>query len=111
MRGIVGAIVGGIVGYFAFDWLASKGFYAMVMPGAAIGLACGYASGIRSPLLGAICALLALPLSLICESWVILADDSLDFLLKNLGNLGSVTWMMISAGTVMSFWFGIGRER
>jgi hypothetical protein len=38
LRGLVGAVVGGVTGYYAFGWALSQGYYAMVVPGALLGL-------------------------------------------------------------------------
>ena len=39
-RGLAGAALGGIVGYLVFGWLARQGLYALVLPGASLGLGC-----------------------------------------------------------------------
>ena len=31
--GLAGAEMGGVLGYFAFDWLAQQGFFAAALPG------------------------------------------------------------------------------
>ena len=33
MRGLLGAAVGALVGYFAFEWILGQRFYAMILPG------------------------------------------------------------------------------
>lgn len=113
LRGIAGAIAGGVVGYLGFKWMASQGFYAMVLPGSALGLGCGYASRIRSPLLGGLCAILAIGLGLLCEALVMpfVADNSLSFFFANLSELSTATILLIAVGAAMSYWFGIGRAR
>jgi hypothetical protein len=113
IRGLVGAIAGAVAGFFAFQWMASQGFYAMVLPGALMGLGCGYASGRQSKLLGGLCAISAIPVGLLCEALVMpfVADKSLGFFFSHLGELSTVTWLMIGAGAIMSYWFGVGRDR
>ena len=44
LRGVLGGAVGGVVGYLLFRWLLTKGFYALVMPGALLGLGAGLAT-------------------------------------------------------------------
>ena len=41
---LVGAAAGGVLGYFAFFWIARQGFYALALPGLALGLGCGLLS-------------------------------------------------------------------
>jgi len=38
LAGILGAAAGGILGYFAFFWIAGQGFYALMVPGGLVGL-------------------------------------------------------------------------
>jgi uncharacterized membrane protein len=40
---IGGAIIGGLAGYFIFLWLASQGFYGLIIPGGLLGIAAGFA--------------------------------------------------------------------
>ena len=47
--GIVGAVAGGVAGYFVFFWIAQQGFYAIMLPGAAVGLGCGQCCPRASP--------------------------------------------------------------
>ena len=109
--GLLGAVVGGTVGYFAFGWALREGFYALALPGALLGLGAGMASRVHSNLLGAICGVAALVLSVFSEwSWRPFgADGSLSYFLSNLSQLTSMTWLMIVVGTLFGFWFGQGR--
>ena len=49
---MAGAATGGAIGYFAFFLLASQGLYALVLPGALVGLGFGALSRRRSLLDG-----------------------------------------------------------
>jgi hypothetical protein len=66
-RGLAGALVGGAAGFFAFGWLAEQGFYAMALPGIALGVGAGVAARHRSRVLATMCGLLALGLSIFAE--------------------------------------------
>ena len=35
---LVGAVAGGLVGYFGFLWIARQGLYALVLPGGLLGV-------------------------------------------------------------------------
>jgi hypothetical protein len=112
-RGFVGIIVGGAAGFFLFQWLVDQGFYGLAIPGAVMGLACGFASRIHSPILAAtcgICATLLLPYA----EWKVLpfaADDSLGYFLTHLNQLRPLTWIMFALGIVFAAWFGLGRPQ
>ncbi len=58
--GLLGAIAGGAAGYLAFLALARLGLYALVLPGALVGIGCGMLSRGKSNLLGVVCGLLGL---------------------------------------------------
>lgn len=112
LRGIAGAIGGAVLGYFLFGWLLRQGLYAMVLPGAMLGVGCGWLSGIRSRPLGILCGVAALLLGLFCE-WQYLpfvADKSLGFFLTHLLDLTPMTLIMIAAGGLCGYWFGIRRS-
>ena len=109
--GIAGAIVGGALGYFAFFLLARQGLYALVLPGALLGLGCGFLSGIKSFALGLACGLAALLLGFFTE-WrfaPFIADGGLKYFITHVHNLKSMTLIMIAVGGLFGFWFGIGR--
>ena len=38
--GLVGAIAGGVLGFYTFRWLLGQGFYGLIIPGAFLGLGC-----------------------------------------------------------------------
>lgn len=110
-RGIVGAVIGGAIGFFAFKWLLTQGFYGLALPAALLGL--GFSIWARrSMLLGGIfCAIVGLMLMIFCE-WntsPFIKDESLGFFLQNLTELQSVTHVFMAIGTAMAFWFGRGR--
>ena len=110
--GVAGAIAGGLLGYFAFFLLARQGLYAMVLPGALLGLGCGSLSGIKSNVLGIVSGLLAVLLAVFTE-WrfaPFVDDGSFGYFISHVHNLKSMTLIMIAVGGLFSFWFGRGRE-
>ncbi len=111
--GIVGAVVGGVAGYFVFFWIARQGFYALVLPGAAVGLGCAVLSRGESRPLGIVCAVLAVPLGLFSE-WKIspfIADESLGYFLTHVSDLQWITIIMIVLGGALAYWIGKGSGR
>jgi hypothetical protein len=108
---VAGAIAGGAAGFLVFWWLLWHGFYAMMIPGAALGLAGGSLLKGRSQVFGVVCGVAALVLGIFAEWWTgPWADDpSLGYFLTHLQDLSSVTQIMIVLGGVFGYWFGQGR--
>lgn len=100
-----GAVLGGSIGYFAFGWLISQGFYGLVLPGGLMGLGAGWTS-CRWRWPSVLCGLLALALGLFAE-WQFSpfrADDSFSYFLGHVHQLKPVTLLMIAAGAGIGFW-------
>lgn len=100
-----GAVLGGVVGHFAFGWLISQGFYGLVLPGGLIGLGAGWAP-CRSRWPSVVCGVSALLLGLFTE-WRFFpfkADASFGYFLRNAHDLKPLTLLMIAAGTAIGFW-------
>ena len=38
---LLGAVIGGLLGYVVFFWLAHQGFYGLVVPGGLLGIGAG----------------------------------------------------------------------
>jgi hypothetical protein len=110
--GLVGAAIGAAVGASVFFLLTRLGFYALILPGAVLGLGCGALSGGKSNALGVACGVLGLVVGVLTE-WrfaPFIVDASLGYFVKHLGDLESITKISIVAGGVFAFWFGKGRE-
>ncbi len=100
-----GALAGGILGYFAFDWIARQGFYALMLPGALLGLGASLAKN-RSVLLAAVCGVGAVALGLFTE-WrfaPFIKDDSFGYFLLHAWELKPLTLVMIGLGGGIGFW-------
>ena len=106
--GFVGAIVGGVVGFYTFGWLLSYGFYGLMIPGAFVGLGCSLAASHPSTTRGILCGLAALGLAIFSE-WKFRpfeADQSFSYLVTHLTSLTPVTLLMIGVGAALAFWVG-----
>lgn len=102
---LVGAVVGGVLGHFIFFWAARQGFYAMILPGAFVGLG---AAVYKSPswALPPICGVLALVAGILTE-WrfaPFAADGSLGYFLTHLKDLQPMTVLLIGLGALFGFW-------
>ncbi len=109
---LVTAVLGGIVGHYAFMWLLSRGFYALVLPGGLVGIAAGIPKHGRS-YLAAVCGLLALAAGLFSEGTgrPFVADESWSYFFSHLHQLEPFTWLMIIVGTAMGFWIPFRRSQ
>lgn len=108
---LAAAAVGGAVGYFAFMWLASMGFYGLVVPGGLLGLAAGIFKN-RSVAVAIVCGVAALILGLFSE-WrfaPFVADNSFGYLVAHFYDLKPVTLLMIAAGAAIGFWVPFRRS-
>jgi hypothetical protein len=110
---VLGAVLGGAVGYFGFMWAARYGFYAMVLPGALLGVGSGWLGRDRCILRAMFCGALAVGLGLFCEwrAHPFTRDQGLGYFLEHIGNLTPVTLLMITLGGVFGGWFGLGKDR
>jgi hypothetical protein len=112
LRGLCGAAVGGLIGYFVFGWIIQQGFYAMVLPGAVLGMGYGLASRARSAVGGIISGVLALAFGLFMEwkHFPFVKDDSFGYFISHVHQLKPITLIMIVLGAFIAFWFGVGRD-
>jgi hypothetical protein len=111
--GVVGAVIGGWLGYLAFFWIATQGFYALVLPGGLLGLGAGLCARRRSVLLAVVCGIAGLALGLYTE-WrfePFVADKSLTYFLGHLQLLRPLTLIMVALGGFVSFRLALGRDR
>jgi hypothetical protein len=112
-RGLAGALIGSVCAYFAFFWAASQGFYVLALPGALVGLGCGWATGKVSRLAGVMAGLVAFAVCVFIE-WKFApfrADDGFAYFVSHLHQKPPFKLLMIVLGTAFGSWFGQGRNR
>lgn len=109
VRGLAGALAGGVAGYLLFWALARNGMLGYMIPGALLGLGAGWAAKGRSPFLGAICAVLAVGLTLFAAWHVAFQQFSFPEFLGRLHQLPISRIVLMSLGVLMAYWFGQGR--
>jgi len=110
-RAIAGCALGGLIGYGLFAWLLSQGFYALVLPGAAVGMGCGLVSKQYSRSQAVLCGVLAVALGLFAE-WRFFPfriDDSPLYFLTHIYELSVVSLLMIALGAAIAVYMGRSR--
>lgn len=109
---LLGAIIGGMLGYFVFFWILLQGFYELILPGGLVGLGAGLFKS-KLKIVSAICGLLALTFGIVAE-WRFApfkADDSFGYFVTQLHQLKPMTLIMIVAGTAVGFWIPFRRSQ
>ncbi len=112
VSGVIGACLGSVVGFLAFRWLLSQGFYAIALPGFFVGFFAGSFLRRRSKIVEILCILLALIMGLFCE-WYFFpfsSHKSLFYFLSHLHLLKSITWIMIILGVFMGYYSSVKRN-
>jgi hypothetical protein len=111
--GLLGAVIGGAVGYYAFIWIAHQGFYAIMLPGALVGLGAGLCARRRSFPLAVTCAALSVALGLYSE-WRLrpfTADPSFSYFFANLHRVTPINLILIAVGAYFGYRWALGSER
>ena len=111
LRGIIGAAVGALVGYFVFRWLARTGLYGIMMPGLLLGLGAGLAARGQSQGLGILCGLVAVVVT-VFDEWSVfpfVKDSSFGFFVAHVHELPPIKLAMMGLGALAAYWFGQGR--
>jgi hypothetical protein len=99
-----GALAGGILGYWAFFWIAAQGFYGLILPGGLLGLGAGLGKP-RALWLPVACGLAATAIGLLAE-WRFAPfskNESLTYFLSHIHELKPITLIMIVAGGFVGF--------
>ena len=104
LLGLAGALVGGTIGYLLFGAIAYRGYNAHLVPGGLLGFGCGLLARHKSEPRGILCGLAAFVLTLYCESrfFPFSRDDRLDYFIRHLGDLDSMTWIMLILGSLIA---------
>ncbi len=110
--GLLGAVIGGAIGYFAFFWIARQGLYALVLPPALMGFTAGLCARRRSMPLALVCGVAGLALGLFTE-WrfaPFVADNSLPYFITHIHALKPMTMLMLALGAFLSYRLALGRD-
>ena len=109
---LLGALIGGLAGYFAFQFLLSQGFYGLMLPGGALGMGAGlYKTPTKA--VSIVCGVLAAAIGLVAEwsAFPFKADESLSYFLSHFYDLKPMTLIMIAIGAGVGFWIPFRRSQ
>lgn len=102
---LLGAVLGGGLGYIVFFAFAARGLYGLALPGGLLGLGAGIFKT-RSRAIPVVCGLMALALGLFTQ-WRFArfaTDASLGYFVLHVHQLSPLTLIMIAAGTLIGFY-------
>ena len=111
VRGVVGGAAGGALGWIICLTLIRWAVLSTMLPGLLMGIGCGWLSGTRSHVLGALSGVGSLAVSIVV-TWQIapfVADDSLLFFVTHLHKVQPMMLLMIVLSGACGYWFGLGR--
>ena len=102
---LIGAAVGGVIGYFVFFWVATTGFYGLAIPGGLLGIGAAIVKTKSIPL-AIVCGLAALTLGFYTEwKFAPFTDDaSLGYFIAHVYQLRPITLIMIAVGAAVGFY-------
>jgi len=102
---LLGALIGGLAGYFLFHFLINQGFYGLMLPGGVLGIGAGV---FKTPnkYVSVVCGVMAAALGLVAEwsAFPFKADESLAYFLSHFYDLKPATLIMIAIGAGVGFW-------
>ena len=104
-------LCGGVLGHFIFIWMAQQGFYALLIPGAFVGMGAAMILKERSVPLMIICGVLGLALGILSE-WRLspfIADHSLSYFITHFFDLRPLTRIMVLLGAACAAYLARGR--
>ena len=106
--GVLGGITGGVVGGFICRFLADQGLYAVVIPGALVGLGFGLAAKKGHIVFGLVSGIMGLLAGLMTQ-WLVYSNEPSFFkLVAELKDYHVMTFILLGLGTLLAFSFGKG---
>jgi hypothetical protein len=108
--GLVGAVVGGGVGFIIFRWVAGQGFYAPFLLGGLSGLGCMALARHASTARGVVCGMMAVAFELVAEGFVFpfVRDARFAFFFTHLHWLPPIKIVLILFGGLLAGYLGSG---
>lgn len=106
--GLLGAALGGLAGYFLFQYAWSYGYYAPVLSGGMVGVGAGLLGRHQSILRGLLCAIAGIVLGYYCDYRITLLPHFDTFLayLAAFAKHSTSTNILTILGGLVAYWFG-----
>ena|SRR5271165_5624980 len=106
LLGLVGAALGGVLGFYTYRWILGHGFVGGMIPGAFLGLGCSLLA--RHPSLGrgVVCGIAGLALGFFTDWYTNDTTDTFWMYLQNAKSINQVVLLTIVIGTFIAFWLG-----
>ena len=111
--GLVGAVIGGSLGHFAFQMILRQGFHAIMIPPGLLGFGAGYLAGQRSQGLAIVCAIAGFALAIFTE-WRFFpfrADDGFLYFVSHLHQLKPTILALMALGAFLCYRLALGVDQ
>lgn len=109
LKGVIGAVVAGVIGYFLYRLLLNNGYYAIAIPGGFVGIGYGLAARKPSMIAGICCGIAGLFFGFWCDAVTMAPPETLFSYLAKFNQKPQTNLILICIGAFMSAWFGRGR--
>ena len=109
LLGVVGAALGGVLGFYTYCWIVTKGMVGGMIPGAFLGLGCSLLARHPSFARGVVCGVAGLILGFFADWYTNIpnaTDATFWHYLQNVKSLNQVILLMILLGGAIAFWLG-----
>jgi hypothetical protein len=106
LLGLVGAALGGVLGFYTYCWIVSKGMVGGMIPGAFLGLGCSLLARHSSFARGVVCGVAGLVLGFFADWKTNVTTDTFLEYLQDVKNVNQVILLMILLGAAIAFWLG-----
>lgn len=109
---LLGALIGGLLGYVVFKWLLGQGFYGLMVPGGLLGMGAGVFKT-NTKAISVVCGVMAFLLGVVAEwsSFPFKADESLGYFIAHVHELQPATMIMLAIGAAIGFWIPFRRSQ
>jgi hypothetical protein len=104
--GLIGAVLGGVAGFYTYRWILSQGFIGGMIPGAFVGLGCSLLARHPSVARGVLCGIAGLVLGFFADWFTNITTDTFWIYLQNVKSINKVVLLTIVLGAVIAFWLG-----
>ncbi len=113
MRRLLGAAVGGAIGYGAFLLVEAQEVRALAIVGACLALGAGLAAPCRRLMWGVVIGILAVVVTMFVEwhHYPFRSDESLAYFVTHIASLSNKSKLTYALVGAAGLWFGMGRNR